>query len=117
MGRPFDQTPHTLAQLARRAGISEGRARALAASPSGLPRPDRTDADGRPLWWAATIDAWCARTKREVSSNSLWVFRAPAVDTPVPELFRGVQRLSRYARPQECYVIVWDTDHGHVVYL
>ena len=118
MGRPFDQTPHTLAQLARRAGISEGRARALAAaSPSGLPRPDRTDADGRPLWWAATIDAWCSRTNREVSGDSLWLFRAPAVDSPVPELVRGMQRLGRHARPQDCYVIVWDTDHGHLVYL
>lgn len=118
MGQPFDRTPHTLAQLARRAGISEGRARALAAaSPSGLPRPDRTDADGRPLWWAATIDAWCARTGREVSDDSLWLFRTPAATGPVPELVRGVQRLSRYARPQHFYVIVWDTDHGHVVYL
>ncbi|MGH3798375.1 MAG: hypothetical protein ACRDSP_26305 [Pseudonocardiaceae bacterium] len=118
MGQPFDRTPHTLAQLARRAGISEGRARALfAASPSGLPRPDRTDADGRPLWWASTIDAWCARTGREVSSDSLWLFRVSAVAGPVPELFRGVEPLSRYARPQSFYVIVWDTDHGHVVYL
>jgi hypothetical protein len=117
MGRPFDQTPHTLAQLARRAGISEGRARALAASASGLPRPDRTDADGRPLWWAATIDAWCSRTGREVSGDSLWLFRAPAAAGPAPELFRGVQRLSRYAGPQDFYVIVWDTDPGHVVYL
>ncbi len=58
MGQPFDRTPHTLAQLARRPGISEGRARALfAETPSGLPRPDRTDADGHPLWWASTMYA------------------------------------------------------------
>lgn len=119
MGQPFDRTPHTLAQLARRAGISEGRARALfTATPSGLPRPDRTDADGRPLWHAATIDAWCARTGREVSGDSLWLFRAPTATEPAAELMRGVERLGRYGRrPQDFYVIVWDTEHGHVVYL
>ena len=118
MGQPVDRSPHTLAQLARRAGISEGRARALyTATPSGLPRPDRTDADGRPLWWASTIDAWCARTGREVSADSLWLFRAPAATAPAPELHRGVVTLGRYSRRQTFYAIVWDTDHGHVIYL
>lgn len=118
MGQPFDRSPHTLAQLARRAGISEGRARALhAATPSGLPRPDRTDADGRPLWWAATIDAWCARTGREVSKDSLWLFRAPVASSPVPELYRGAVTLGRHGRRQTFYAIVWDTEHGHVIYL
>ena len=54
---------YTLAQLARRAGISEGRARALHADKK-LPRPDRKDADGRPLWLGSTIDAWCRQTGR-----------------------------------------------------
>lgn len=54
---------HTLAQLARRAGISEGRGRALYAEKK-LPHPDSQDADGRPLWWATTIDAWCRRRGR-----------------------------------------------------
>lgn len=118
MGQPFDRSPHTLAQLARRAGISEGRARALyTATPSGLPRPDRTDADGRPLWWSTTIDAWCARTGREVSADSLWLFRAPAATAPAPELQRGVVTLGRYGHRQTFYAIVWDTDHGHVIYL
>ncbi|MEU4767416.1 hypothetical protein AB0H12_29575 [Actinosynnema sp. NPDC023794] len=40
----------------------------------GLPRLDRTDADGRPLWWGSTIDA---RTGRQVREDPLWLFRAP----------------------------------------
>jgi hypothetical protein len=48
--------PHTLSQLARRAGISEGRARALLAAGK-LPRPGRADAGDRPRWPATTIDA------------------------------------------------------------
>ena len=119
MVQGLDRSPHTLAQLARRAGISEGRARALgAATPSGLPRPDGADADGRPLWSAATIDAWCARTGRKVSGDSLWLFRAPAAAAAVPELQRGVVTLAgSYGREQTFYVIVWDTEHGHVIYL
>ncbi|MER7015321.1 hypothetical protein ABT324_28140 [Saccharopolyspora sp. NPDC000359] len=117
-GQSWDRSPHTLAQFARRAGISEGRARALyGTTPSGLPRPDRTDADGRPLWWASTIDAWCARTGREVSGDSLWLFRAPPASGPVPELQRGVVTLGRRGRAQTFFVIVWDTEHGHVIYL
>ena len=118
MGQPSDRSPHTLAQLARRAGISEGRARALAtATPSGLPRPDSADADGRPLWWAATIDAWCARTGRKISQDSLWLFRAPAAAGPAPELRRGIVTLAGPYRQRVFYAIVWDTEHGHVIYL
>lgn len=119
MDQSLDRSPHTLAQLARRAGISEGRARALStATPSGLPRPDGADADGRPLWSASTIDAWCARTGRKVSEDSLWLFRAPAAAEAVPELQRGVVTLAgSYRRSQAFYVIVWDTEHGHVIYL
>lgn len=117
MGYPMDSQPYTLAQLARRAGISEGRARALhAATPSGLPRPDRADADDRPLWWASTIDAWCARTGREVSKESLWLYRAPAASRPAAELRRGVVTLEGYQH-QTFYAIVWDTAWGHVIYL
>ncbi len=118
MGHPREQQPHTLAQFAERAGISDGRARALyAAKPSGLPAPDRVDAGGRPLWWASTIDVWCARTGREVSTDSLWLYRAPAARTPAAELRRGVVTLSRYGRAHTFYVIVWDTERGHIVYL
>lgn len=118
MGQPWDRQAHTLAQFARRAGISEGRARALyAVKRSRLPRPDRTDAEGRPLWWASTIDAWCARTGREVSEDSLWLYRAAAASVPAAEVLRGVVTLGRYARRHTFYAIVWDTEHGHVVYL
>jgi hypothetical protein len=117
MGHPMEARPHTLAQFARRAGISEGRARALyAATPSGLPQPDRTDADGRPLWWASTIDAWCAGTGRQVSEESLWLFRAPAATRPAAELRRGVVTLDGHLR-QAFFAIVWDTAQGHVIYL
>ena len=117
MGYPMGSQPHTLAQFARRAGISEGRVRALyAATPSGLPRPDRTDADERPLWWASTIDAWCARTGRAVSEESLWLFRAPTASRPAAELRREVVTLGRYQR-QTFFAIVWDTASGHVIYL
>jgi hypothetical protein len=88
------------------------------ATPSGLPRPGGADADGRPLWSAARIDAWCARTGRKVSEDALWLFRAPAAAGPVPELQRGVVPLAgSYGRRQAFYVIVWDTEHGHVIYL
>lgn len=130
MSRSVDQRPYTLAQFARRAGISEGRARALYAarqsdetdsgsgSGSGLPRPDRTDADGRPLWWAATIDAWCARTGRDVDGDALWIFQVPAADRPAAELRREVVHLQgRGDRQRAFFVIVWDSDAGHVVYL
>jgi len=118
MGQPWDRQPHTLAQFARRAGISEGRARALhTAKPSGLPRPDGTDADGRPLWWASTIDVWCKRTRREVSQDSLWLLRAPSASGPAAELRRGVVTLGRFGRRHTFYAIVWDTEHGHVIYL
>ena len=117
MGYPMGSPPHTLAQFARRAGISEGRARALyAMTPSGLPRPDRADADGRPLWWASTIDTWCARTGRQVSEESLWLFRAPEADRPVAELRREVVTLGGYQQ-QTFFVVVWDTASGHVIYL
>ncbi|MGH3770770.1 MAG: hypothetical protein ACRDRW_05140 [Pseudonocardiaceae bacterium] len=111
--------PHTLAQFARRAGISEGRARALyAAQPSGLPKPDRTDAGGRPLWWAATIGSWCASTGRAVQDEALWIYREPAAQTPAVELQRGmVPFAGRRGEALRLYTIAWGTPHGHVVYL
>jgi hypothetical protein len=114
MGQLWGAQPHTLAQFARRAKISEGRARALYTA-HGLPRPNGFDADGRPLWWATTIDAWCASTDRTVADESLWIFRVrPA---PAAELQRGVITVNRHGRPHPMYAIVWDTEHGHVIYL
>ncbi|MEV4643642.1 hypothetical protein [Saccharopolyspora sp. NPDC049357] len=66
---------------------------------------------------ATTIDAWCARTGREVNKDSLWLFRAPEATGPAPELHRGIVTLGRHAHRQTFYTIVWDTEHGHVIYL
>lgn len=82
---------------------------------SPLPRADGADADGRPLWWASTIDAWCARTGREVADDSLWIFRTDTATEPAVELQRGPVQLG--ARRLAMYVIVWDTPRGHVIYL
>jgi hypothetical protein len=118
MGHPREHQPHTLAQFARRAGISDGRARALfAARPSGLPRPDVTDAGGRPLWWPATIDAWCAGTGRAVQDEALWLYRAPRAAVPAAELRRGLVEVDAWPRTRRLYAVVWDTEHGHVVYI
>lgn len=118
MGQPWGSELHTLAQLARRAGISEGRARGLLAKPSGLPRPDRTDAGGKPLWWGATIDAWCASTGRTVNDAALWLFQAEAATTAPAELRRGVVELAgNWGKWVKYFAIVWDTPHGHVIYL
>jgi len=107
-----------LAQLARRAMISEGRARALyTAQPSGLPKPDRHDAGGRPLWFTGTIDAWCARTGRHVPEDSLWIFQSRTTTTPAVELQRGLVEVGRGWRRRTMFVIVWDTEHGHLIYL
>ena len=118
MGRPIETEPHTLAQFARRAGISESRARGLyAQKPSSLPKPDRTDADGKPLWFAATIDTWCARTGRAVADDALWIFRAKPATEPAVELMRRVVTVYPRGTERTMFAIVWDTAHGHVIYL
>jgi hypothetical protein len=118
MGYPTGTHPHTLAQFARRVGISEGRARGLYnATSSGLPQPDRSDADGKPLWFAATIDAWCARTGRAVPEDSLWIFGAPPATEPATELMRRVVTVRPGHADRTMLVIIWDTDRGHVIYL
>lgn len=108
--------PHTLAQFARRAGISEGRARALLGEGK-LPRPDQADADGRPLWSATTIDAWCRQTGRPLGEKVAWLHRAAPAAEPAPVLFQGIiTHKSSFARVH-VYAIVWDTPDGHLVYL
>src|SRR5438874_1828244 len=108
---------YTLAQLARRAGISEGRARALYAEEK-LPRADSKDADGRPLWLATTIDAWSSRRKgREPREEVPWLYRSEDATEPSPELFHGIVEAQSHGRLLEMHAIVWDTPSGHVVYL
>jgi hypothetical protein len=114
-GRGSWSNLHTLAQLARRAGISEGRARALHADKK-LPRPDRKDADGRPLWLGSTIDAWCRQTGRPLRQEVSWVYRVEPATQPAPVLFHGILEAERYV-PLVMHAIVWDTPNGHIAYL
>ncbi|MGH3866378.1 MAG: hypothetical protein ACRDQ4_09640 [Pseudonocardiaceae bacterium] len=118
MERAWSGQLHTLAQLARRAGISEGRARGLAAKPSALPPPDSFDAGGRPLWLGATVDRWCASTGRVVNDGALWLFNVDEATSTSVELRRGLVKLERVWGEQErFFTIVWGTPRGHVIYL
>ncbi|MET9263786.1 hypothetical protein [Amycolatopsis sp. NPDC004079] len=118
MSYPAGNQPHTLAQLARRAGIAESRARALyRTDPSGLPKPDRYDADRKPLWFGPTVDSWSQRTGRAVPEDSLWLFRAPAAAEPAVEMMRRVVTVGGPGARRTMFAIVWDTDRGHVIYL
>ena len=108
--------PHTLAQFARRAGISEGRARALYGEGK-LPRPDQVDADRRPLWSATTIDAWCKQTGRPLGETVAWLHRADPATEPAPVLFHGLIEHKYSYSTVALHAIVWDTPHGHLVYL
>ncbi|MGW0561435.1 hypothetical protein ACWDZ4_12580 [Streptomyces sp. NPDC003016] len=109
--------PHTLAQFAGRAGISEGRARALYAAGQ-LPDPDSADVDQCPLWSETTIDVWCRTTDRPAQEKALWIFHVPEVSDPVPELFHGlVEYRDAWDRARHIHAIVWDTRYGHIVYV
>ena len=113
----FVPHPHTMAQFARRAGISEGRARALLGDGK-LPAPDGADADGRPLWGDTTVDAWCQTTNRPVQDEALWIFRVPAAAEPAAEMFHGLVEIQDgWHRAHQVHAIVWDTPHGHIVYV
>jgi hypothetical protein len=108
--------PHTLAQFARRAGISEGRARALYAD-NKLPRPDQTDAGGRPLWSASRIDSWCKQTGRPLGEKGIWLHRVAPAAEPAPVLFNAIIEHKAGFSTVPVHAIVWDTPHGHIVYL
>ena len=108
--------PHTLAQFARRAGISEGRARALYADGK-LPRPDQADAGGRPLWSATKIDAWCKQTGRPLGEKGIWLHRVVPAAEPAPVLLNEIIEHKSGFSAVSLHAIVWDTPHGHVVYL
>lgn len=110
--------PHTLAQLGRRAGIAASRARALYTE-GRLPSPDDSDADGKPLWNAATIDAWCRNTDRAVADEAAWLYKVPDAATPAEVLFHGIVTDTPLWRdqPYRVHAICWGTEHGHVVYI
>jgi hypothetical protein len=108
--------PHTLSQFARRAGISEGRARALYADGK-LPRPDQSDAGGRPLWSATRIDSWCKQTGRPLGEKGVWLHRVAPAAEAAPVLFNGIIEHKSGFSTVSVYAIVWDTPHGHIVYL
>ena len=80
---------YTLAQFARRVGISEGRARAMLAAGDRLPRPDVSDADGRPMWRQSTIDRWCRRVGRPVPKDAKGVASWQDASEPAPVMFCG----------------------------
>jgi hypothetical protein len=107
---------YTLAQFARRVGISEGRARAMLAAGDRLPRPDVSDADGRPMWRQSTIDRWCRRVGRPVPKDAKGVASWQDASEPAPVMFCGeVLVRSRPGRPFRVHVVVWDTPDGHLV--
>lgn len=73
----------TIAQLARRVGLSDGRVRALwATQRAGLPTPDALDADEHPLWLASTIDTWWALRKRPATDLAATLMAKAAPDSP-----------------------------------
>ncbi|WP_433412974.1 hypothetical protein ACQP1V_27450 [Microtetraspora malaysiensis] len=110
---------YTLSQFARRAGISEGRARAMWAEKGRLPNPDGSDADGRPLWRASSIDRWCRRTGRAIPEGAIGPASWPDATEPAPLMFSGeVQvRLASWQPPGRVHAMVWDTPHGHLVHV
>jgi hypothetical protein len=108
--------PHTLAQFARRVGISEGRARALY-NEGKLPRPDQFDAGRRPLWSPTTIDAWCKQTGRSLGEKVAWLHRAQPAGEPAPVLLHSIIEHKPTYATVKLHVIIWDTPHGHLVYL
>ncbi|MGH7883464.1 MAG: hypothetical protein ACREN8_11285, partial [Candidatus Dormibacteraceae bacterium] len=109
---------YTLAQLARRVGISEGRARALWAEADRLPKPDAKDADDHPLWQASSIDRWCKQTGRPVRDpdNNRGLSTWQDAAQPAPIVFsREVVLRERSALPARVYLVAWDTPQGHLV--
>lgn len=106
---------YTLAQYARRVGISDSRARALL-SRGRLAHPDGHDPDERPYWHARTIDSWCRRTQRQVPDDADWPIGWEPAQAPVPIIERR-DLVVEGRDPQTVSVIVYDTPHGHVVYV
>ncbi|MDQ3763953.1 MAG: hypothetical protein M3460_20815 [Actinomycetota bacterium] len=110
----------TLAQFARRVGISESRARGLYSDEPArtrLPAPDGHDVDGRPWWHGRTIDRWCKKTGRALPEKVSWPYDWPTATVPAPVMFTGEISIRRRSELHRVYVIVWDTPQGHVVHV
>ncbi|MFI9041754.1 hypothetical protein [Streptomyces sp. NPDC053726] len=111
---------YTLAQFARRAGISESYARGMHAAGDKLPRPDGTDVDGKPWWRPDTIDRWCQGTGRAVPPDAGAIYHWPKASVPAPITLQKevmVPRSKLTDRQVPVYVTVYETDHGHLVWV
>ncbi|WP_435109216.1 hypothetical protein [Nocardiopsis synnemataformans] len=113
-------TLFTLAQLARRSGISPGYARMLKQS-TRLPSPDARDADGGPLWLAETIDHWSTtpvapRDAQPGADGIGWLFTVPEATEQAPISYWGiVTHPTNSAR--RVHVVRYDTPHGPLLWV
>lgn len=105
-----------LEQFARSVGISKAKATALYTRGE-LPKPDRIDDGGNPWWRGTTINAWCGLPGKMPGKNSDWLREAVKATEQAPVLFDGIIDHSRRYTSVTLHAIVWDTAHGHVVYL
>ncbi|MDX3523730.1 hypothetical protein [Streptomyces scabiei] len=111
---------YTLAQFARRAGISESYARGMYSAGDKLPRPDGTDVDGKPWWRPDTIDRWCQGTGRAVPPDAGAIYHWPKASVPAPITTQKevmVPRSKLTDRQVPVYVTVYETEHGHIVWV
>ncbi|MEU7159191.1 hypothetical protein AB0A98_22545 [Streptomyces chrestomyceticus] len=116
----FYAARYTLAQFARRAGISESYARGMYAAGDKLPRPDGADVDGKPWWRPDTIDRWCQGTGRAVPPDAEAIYHWPAATVPAPVTLQKEVMVPRSARSDTkvpAYVTVYETEHGHLVWV
>ncbi|MFH9968544.1 hypothetical protein ACH4PR_45860 [Streptomyces mirabilis] len=119
-GRDDQGTRYTLAQLARRVGISESYARTLLAKGGRLPKADGADADRKPWWRPDTIDRWCQDTGRALPEDAAPLYRRPAATAPAPVTFDSDVLLPGSRRTGEqvpVRVTLYETDHGPVVWV
>ncbi|WP_432830922.1 hypothetical protein [Dactylosporangium sp. CA-092794] len=109
---PFEQR-FNVAQYARRVGISEGRARAMLTDLKGsrLAEPDGADADGKPVWFASTIDAWCRATARPVPRQARFPHGWPDAPAPAELIYDEVVSLPD-PPGRQAHVLVWDAGDG-----
>ncbi|MEU1813262.1 hypothetical protein [Micromonospora aurantiaca (nom. illeg.)] len=107
---------YTLAQIARRVRLTEGRIRAMYGQ-GRLPHPDGSDPDGKPYWLESTVDGWIRSTGRPLPDGAAWPWTWPAATAPAREVAREDVLVNAHGDPAPATVIVWDTGHGHVAYV